>query len=89
MEYIINGKKLVWDYYDYDKTSIDASRLKDNNLHIDNIWNMKDTVGYTDTCVGVSILDDDTFYFVTFCGLGFTMKVLENTVECIKKQITK
>ena len=40
MEYIINGKKLVWDYYDYDKTSIDASRLKDNNLHIDNIWNM-------------------------------------------------
>lgn len=85
MEYIINGKKLVWDYYDYD----DASRLKDNNLHIDNIWNMKDTVGYTDTCVGVSILADDTFYFVTFRGLGFTMKVSENTVECIKKQITK
>ena len=88
MEYNVNGKKLVWDH-DKSNINIDASKLKDNNLYIDNIWNMKDTVGYTDTCVGVSILADDTFYFVTFCGLGFTMKVLENTVECIKKQITK
>lgn len=87
MEFNVNGKKLVWDYDD--ESNIDSSKLKDNNLHIDNIWNMKDTVGYTDTCVGVSILTDDSFYFVTFYGLGFTMKVLENTVECIKKQITK
>ncbi len=86
MEFNVNGKKLVWDY---DESNNDASKLKENNLHIDNIWNMKDTVGYTDTCVGVSILTDDSFYFVTFYGLGFTMKVSENTVECIKKQITK
>ena len=87
MEYTVNGKKLVWDYDD--TSNIDASRLKVDNLYIDHIWNIKDTVGYTDVCVGVSILADDCFYFVTFCGLGFTMKVLENKVECIKKQITK
>ena len=86
MEYIVNRKKLVWDH---DQTNNDASKMKDNNLYIDGIWNMKDSVGYTDTCVGVTQLTEDSFYFVTFCGLGFTMKVLEEKVECIKKQITK
>lgn len=86
MEYIINGKKLVWDH---DQTNNDACKYKDNNLYIDGIWNMQDTVGYTDTCVSVTQLTEDSFYFVTFCGLGFTMKVLEEKVECIKKQITK
>ena len=50
---------------------------------------MKDTVGYTDTCVKLSVLSEDTFYFVTFAGLGFTMKVVGDNVECIKKRITK
>ena len=50
---------------------------------------MKDTIGYTDTCVGLSILSDDSFYFVTFCGLGFTMRVNDGNIECIKMQITK
>ena len=50
---------------------------------------MKDTIGYTDTCVGLSILSDDSFYFVTFRGLGFTMRFNDGNVECIKKQITK
>lgn len=39
MEYIINEKKLVWDY---DETNSDASKLKDNNLYIDGIWNYKE-----------------------------------------------
>ena len=86
MEYIINGKKLIWDC---DGTNSNASQLKDNNLYIDGIWNMLDTLGYTDTCVSVSKLSEDSFYFVTFCGLGFTMKVFDNKVECIKRQITK
>lgn len=86
MEYIINEKKLVWDY---DETNSDASKLKDNNLYIDGIWNMLDTVGYVDACVSVALMSEDCFYFVTFCGLGFTMKVFDNKVECIKKQITK
>lgn len=48
---------------------------------------MKDTVGYTDTCIGVSQLPNDCFYFVTFRGLGFTMKVLDNNAECIKNKL--
>lgn len=86
MEYVLQSKTLVWDF---DKTESHAAKLKDNNLFIEGIWNMKDTVGYTDTCVSVSILSEDTFYFVTFCGLGFTMKLVGNTIECVKKQITK
>lgn len=86
MEYTIQDKKLIWDF---DKSECNAAKLKDNNLFIKDIWNMKDTLGYTDTCIGVSILSDDTFYFVTFCGLGFTMRLVGDNVKCIKKQITK
>ena len=42
MEYIVNGKKLVWDYDD--TSNIDASRLMVDNLYIDHIWNMKDVL---------------------------------------------
>lgn len=84
MEYIIQDKTLIWDF---DKTESNASKLKDNNLFIDGIWNMKDTVGYTDTCVNLLILSDDSFYFVTFCGLGFTMRVVGDSVECIERHI--
>lgn len=86
MEYIIKDKKLIWDF---DKAESNASKFKDNNLYIEGIWNMIDTVGYIDTCVGLSILSDDSFYFVTFCGLGFTMRVVGDNIECIKKKITK
>ncbi|MBQ8798469.1 MAG: hypothetical protein IJZ55_02765 [Lachnospiraceae bacterium] len=86
MEYIIQDKKLIWDF---DEAESNATKLRDNNLFIEGIWNMKDTVGYTDTCVGVSMLSDDTFYFITFRGLGFTMRVAGDNVEFIKKQITK
>lgn len=86
MEYYINNKKLIWDF---DSTNSSGHKLKDNNLYIENMWNMKDTVGYDDSCVGVHLVSDDTFYFVTFWGLGFTMQISENEVTCIKKQVTK
>lgn len=86
MEYCLNSKKLIWDF---DETITDASKLKVNNLYIEHMWNMQDTVGYEDTCVQVSVLSDDTFYFVTFMGLGFTMQICENEVICLKTQITK
>lgn len=85
-EYVVHDKKLIWEF---DKSESNASKLKEDNLFIEGIWNMKDTVGYTDTCVGLSVLSEDSFYFITFRGLGFTMKVVGNVVECIKKQITK
>ena len=86
MQYLLNGRTLVWDF---DESVSNAARLKDNNLFIEPIWNMRDTVGYVDTCVGVSILSEDSFYFVTFCGLGFTMQVCRDTVVCLKRQVTK
>jgi muramoyltetrapeptide carboxypeptidase LdcA involved in peptidoglycan recycling len=52
-------------------------------------WNMKDIVGYTDTSVVVSLITEDTFSFVTFNGVRFTMKVEDKEVRCIKKEITK
>jgi len=86
MEYIIQGKKLIWKF---DRNESDAHQLIEDNLFIEDIWNMKDTVGYTDTCVSVSVLSEDSFYFVTFRGLGFTMRIVGEKVECINKQITK
>lgn len=86
MEYIIQGKRLIWEF---DKKESAASCLTENNLYIEDVWNMKDTVGYTDTCVSVSVLSGDSFYFVTFRGLGFTMKIVGEKVDCVSKHITK
>ena len=86
MNYFLNGKNLIWNFY---KNETDAKKLENNNLYIENLWNMKDTVGYTDTCVGVTILSENKFYFVTFMGLGFTMQICNDKVICLKKQITK
>lgn len=86
MNYFLNGKNLIWNF---DKNETDAKKLENNNLYIENLWNMKDTVGYTDTCVGVTILSENKFYFVTFMGLGFTMQICNDKVICLKKQITK
>lgn len=86
MNYFLNGKNLIWNF---DKNETDNKKLENNNLYIEDLWNMKDTVGYTDTCVGVTILSENKFYFVTFMGLGFTMQICNDKVICLKKQITK
>ena len=86
MNYFLNGKNLIWNF---DKNETNNKKLENNNLYIEDLWNMKDTVGYADSCVGVSILSDNKFYFVTFMGLGFTMQICDDKVICLKKQITK
>jgi len=86
MECIIQGKKLIWEF---GKNESAASRLIENNLFIEDVWNMKDTVRYTDTCVSVSVLSEDSFCFVTFRGLSFTMRIVGEKVECVSKQITR
>ncbi|WP_028042986.1 hypothetical protein [Candidatus Stoquefichus massiliensis] len=86
MNYRLKDCILVWDY---DETITKACNLKLNNLYIDGIWNMKDTVGYSDTCVGFHMLSEDTYYFITFNGIGFLMKYINHKVECLQKQITK
>lgn len=86
----IKDMLLVWNF---DKQETNAAKLKDNNLYlIDQMtvkWNMNDIVGYTDTSVAVSQISSDTFSFVTFNGLRFTIKVEDEEVKCIKKEITK
>lgn len=85
-KYKIKDCILVWDW---DETVRKASEFKLDNLYIDDIWNMKDTVGYSDTCVMVNVLSEDTFYFATFGGLGFHMQYLHYKIVCLRKQITK
>lgn len=50
---------------------------------------MQDVIGYEDACIGVTCLSDDTFYFVTFSGIGYTIQICRNSVICLKKKITK
>lgn len=86
MEYLVHNKKLIWDF---DEEERNVAEIKENNLYIPDIWNMKDTVGRSDACVGLTIISEDTFYFVTFQGMGYTMTVKDTGIICNKKQITK
>ena len=90
MIFDLENAGLVWDF---DEKNTNAAEIPDNNLKLvkdsEVLWNMRDTVGYDDCCVGVHPISENEFYFVTFLGLGFTMRIEENTVICIKKTITK
>ena len=86
----LNNAELVWDF---DENNTNAAEIPDNNLKLvrnaEILWNMRDTVGYDDCCVSVNLLSDNGFYFVTFMGLGFTMRIEGNSVICVKNVITK
>lgn len=90
MIFQLNNAKLVWDF---DESNTNAAEIPDNNLRLvknsEALWNMRDIVGYDDCCVGVHQLSENEFYFVTFLGLGFTMRIEDHKVTCIKKTITK
>ena len=77
---------LVWER---DDEEINARNFRDNNLYIEGVWNMSDTLGRTDTCVGMTVTGENTFSFVTFSGLKYEMSVTNGKVELISKQITK
>lgn len=88
-EIAFDDKKLIW-IWDNQETS--AAQLPLNNLFIldaqgREVWNMKDCVGYDDVCVGMHKVEDDSFYFVTFMGLGFTIDL--HRFQVLKKQMTK
>jgi len=78
MKYRLKEQKLIYD--DYPRT---------DNLYIENLWNMKDTVGHEDSCVLLKIIDDETFRFTTFSGISYTMKLTGKNIECIERKITK
>lgn len=88
MEYLVQGKKLVWDF---DESNHDARKLKPNNLYIEGFWNMKDTVvsPMAETCVGMRVVDENNFYFVTFGGFGYTMEIDGDNIRCIDRKFVK
>lgn len=90
MIFRLENAELVWDF---DESNTNAAEIPDNNLRLVNnsetLWNMRDTVGYDDCCVAAGQLSENEFYFITFMGLRFNMRVEDNAVTCIKTTITK
>lgn len=78
-EYMIGNYKLIWANPDNNP----------NNLYIEGVWNMRDTVGHDEWCVAVSLLADDMFAFNTFNCIRYTIKINNGTVVLIDKKITK
>lgn len=85
-EYSVGGLSLVWEC---DEEETNARNFKDNNLYIEGVWNMSDTLGRTDTCVGVSITGENSFSFVTFSCIRCFMSVSGKKVELVSSVITK
>ena len=90
MIFRLGAAELVWDF---DENNTNAAEIPDNNLRLMinsvTVWNMRDTVGYDDCCVAAGQLSENEFYFITFMGLRFTMRVEDNAVTCVKSNITK
>ena len=87
-DYVLGEYVLSWEW---DPNEHNAVNLKENNLYIDGVWNMSDTVvaKRPDTCVGLQIIDDKTFSFTTFLGMKYNMSITDGRVELISKLFVK
>ena len=85
-KYSVGGLTLIWEW---NEEETNARNIKDNNLYIEGIWNMSDTLKRTDACVGVTITGDNTFSFVTFTCIRYSIAVSNGKIELVSKQITK
>lgn len=87
-DYRLGEYTLSWDW---DPDEQNAGNLKVNNLYIDGVWNMCETVvaKRPDTCVGLQIIDDKTFSFTTFLGVKYNMVITCGKVELISKMCVK
>ncbi len=85
-EYSVGGLSLIWEW---DEEEANARNFKDNNLYIEGVWNMSETLGRTDTCVGVSIIGENKFSFVTISCIRYSMSVSSGKIELISSMITK
>lgn len=79
---------LIWFWNDSEHH---ASKLLLNNLSVceengQELWNMKDVVGYDDACVSCALLEE-AFTFVTFSGIRYTIDL--QSFQVLRKQITK
>lgn len=87
-DYKIGEYLLSWDW---DPDEHNAGNLKKNNLYIDGVWNMCDTVvaKRPDTCVSLQIIDDKSFSFTTFWGMKYNMTITSGKAELISKLCVK
>ena len=84
--YQIGKHILTWDW---DKHESNVARQPINNLYIDGLWNMKDTIHRDELCTGCKVIDDETFSFTTFICQCYTMKIINHTVEPVSCVCTK
>ena len=82
----VGGLILIWEW---DNEETFAGNMKENNLYIEGIWNMSDTLGRKDTCVGLTITGENAFSFVTFSGIRYEMAVTDGKIKLISSRITK
>lgn len=87
-DYNLGEYVLSWDW---DPDEQDAGNLKENNLYIDGVWNMRDTVvaQRPDSCVGLQIIDDKSFCFTTFLGMKYNMIISDGRVELLSRMCVK
>ena len=85
-EYKLEGQTLIWDF---NEDEPDVAKEPVDNLYIENVWQMKDTAGEGQLCVGINIIDGKNFYFTTFNALCYHMHIENNEVTLIEKFFTK
>lgn len=84
--YKIGDYELVWEF---GKDENNISKQPINNLYIDNVWNMLETVGSDEVCTWVRIVEPDRFVFSTFRGINYEMQVEGESVVFVSKEIVK
>ena len=85
-EYRVSNYILIWDF---DEKEPDISKASPNNLYIDGLWSMSEFLGREELCVGVNIIDSNTFRFTTYLGMSYEMKITGDKVDCISKMFVK
>jgi len=82
----LGNKTLIWDF-DEDESCV--GNLPSDNLYIENLWHMKDTVGEGQLCTGVNIIDDQNFSFSTWECFCYFMHIENDEVTLIERVFTK
>lgn len=73
--------KLIW--------LSDEKWLSNNNLFIDNLWKISDTNPHDTCCVSCIVEDANSFSYLTFNGIWYYMKILDDKVVLDHTRIVK
>ena len=85
-EYRVGNYTLTWVF---NENEADASKLPENNLCIDDIWNIKDSSPNDNCCVHCRVIDEVTFAYTTFGGMYYVMSLKNGVVEKISSRLVK